>query len=115
MPENQSKSQTALREEEVLKFWHESDIFKKSLEKAAPKGEFVFYEGPPTANGRPGIHHLESRAFKDAVMRYRVMRGYYVRRKNGWDTHGLPVELEVEKEIGSKNKKDIEAYGIAQF
>ena len=98
-----------------MTFWQERDIFKKTLEKPSPKGEFVFYEGPPTANGRPGIHHLESRAFKDAVMRYRVMQGYYVRRKGGWDTHGLPVELEVEKEIGSKNKKDIEAYGIAQF
>ena len=110
-----AKSEVALREEEILKFWQERGIFKKSLEKHAPKGEFVFYEGPPTANGRPGIHHLESRAFKDAVPRYRTMRGYHVRRKAGWDTHGLPVELEVEKEIGSKSKKDIEAYGIAKF
>ena len=115
MPENQPKSETALREEGTMAFWQEHDIFKKTLDKPSPKGEFVFYEGPPTANGRPGIHHLESRAFKDAVMRYRVMQGYYVRRKNGWDTHGLPVELEVEKQIGSKNKKDIEAFGIAQF
>lgn len=111
----QPKSQTAQREEEILKFWQEHDIFKKSLEKSSPKGEFVFYEGPPTANGRPGIHHLESRAFKDAIPRYRTMRGYHVRRKAGWDTHGLPVELEVEKEIGSKSKKDIEAYGVAKF
>jgi isoleucyl-tRNA synthetase len=108
-------SDVALREEGILKLWRERDVFRKSLEKPSPKGEFVFYEGPPTANGRPGIHHLESRAFKDAVMRYRVMQGYFVRRKNGWDTHGLPVELEVEKEIGSKSKKDIEAYGIAKF
>jgi isoleucyl-tRNA synthetase len=115
MSESAPKSDVALREEGILKFWQERDIFRKTLEKPSPKGEFVFYEGPPTANGRPGIHHLESRAFKDAVMRYRVMRGYYVRRKGGWDTHGLPVELEVEKEIGSKSKKDIEAYGIAKF
>lgn len=115
MPENQQKSSTAQREEETLRFWQERDIFHKSLAKHSPKGEFVFYEGPPTANGRPGIHHLESRAFKDAVPRYRTMQGYNVRRKAGWDTHGLPVELEVEKEIGSKSKKDIEAYGVAKF
>ncbi len=115
MAENQGKSPVAAREEEILKFWKERDIFKKTLAKPSPRGEFVFYEGPPTANGRPGIHHLESRAFKDAVMRYKVMCGYQVRRKNGWDTHGLPVELEVEKEIGSKSKKDIEAFGIAKF
>ncbi|MEY4747702.1 MAG: hypothetical protein RLZZ416_751 [Candidatus Parcubacteria bacterium] len=111
----QDKSEVAKREEEVLALWKERDIFKKTLEKGAPRGEFVFYEGPPTANGRPGIHHLESRAFKDAIPRYRTMRGYHVRRKAGWDTHGLPVELEVEKEIGSKNKKDIETFGIAEF
>lgn len=109
------KSETAKREEAILAFWRERDIFKKSLKKDAPKGEFVFYEGPPTANGRPGIHHLESRAFKDAIPRYRTMAGYRVRRKAGWDTHGLPVELEVEKEIGSKTKKDIERFGIARF
>ncbi|HVU75694.1 MAG TPA: isoleucine--tRNA ligase [Candidatus Paceibacterota bacterium] len=112
---DQPKSQAAEREEEILKFWQEREIFKKSLEKHSPKGEFVFFEGPPTANGRPGIHHLASRSFKDAVPRYRTMRGYHVRRKAGWDTHGLPVELEVEKEIGSKSKKDIEAYGVAKF
>ena len=115
MAENLVKSDVSEREERILAFWKERGIFKKSLEKSAPKGEFIFYEGPPTANGRPGIHHLESRAFKDAVPRYRTMRGYHVRRKAGWDTHGLPVELEVEKEIGSKSKKDIEAYGIAKF
>jgi isoleucyl-tRNA synthetase len=115
MAENQPKSEAARREEETLALWKERDIFKKSLTKASPKGEFVFYEGPPTANGRPGIHHLESRAFKDAIPRFRTMQGYHVRRKAGWDTHGLPVELEVEKKIGSKNKKDIEAFGIAKF
>src|SRR5437763_1366468 len=109
------KSETAKREEEILEFWRKNGIFKKSLEKHATRGEFVFYEGPPTANGKPGIHHLESRAFKDAVPRFRTMQGFHVRRKAGWDTHGLPVEIEVEKEIGSKHKKDIEAYGIAAF
>src|SRR3989338_2196772 len=110
----QSKSLLAQREEEVLKFWQENKIFHKSLEKPSLKGEFVFYEGPPTANGKPGIHHLEARAFKDAILRYKTMRGYYVRRKAGWDTHGLPVEIEAEKELGLKSKKEIEEYGIAE-
>lgn len=109
------KSAAALREEAVLKLWEEQNIFQKTLEKVSPKGEFVFFEGPPTANGKPGIHHLEGRAFKDAIPRYRTMRGYHVRRKGGWDTHGLPVELQVEKKLGLKSKKDIETYGIAKF
>ncbi len=109
------KSERAKKEEEVLKFWQENNIFEKSLEKPSPKGEYVFYEGPPTANGRPGIHHLEARAFKDAIPRYKTMRGYHVRRKGGWDTHGLPVELEVERQLGFKSKKDIEQFGIAAF
>src|SRR3989344_847481 len=108
------KSEVAKREESILEFWRKKDIFKKTLTKPSLKGEFVFYEGPPTANGRPGIHHLETRAFKDAIPRFRTMQGYHVRRKAGWDTHGLPVELEVEKELGFKSKKDIEAYGIAK-
>ncbi|MDE2071450.1 MAG: class I tRNA ligase family protein [Patescibacteria group bacterium] len=111
----EAKNEVVRREEEILAFWTEHTIFEKSLSKPSPKGEFVFYEGPPTANGRPGIHHLESRAFKDAIPRFRTMQGYHVRRKAGWDTHGLPVELEIEKEIGSKSKKDIEAYGVAKF
>ena len=115
MTENNKKSESAIREEKILQFWKENNIFEKSLEKEAPKGEFVFYEGPPTANGKPGIHHLEARAFKDAIPRYKTMRGYYVRRKAGWDTHGLPVELEVEKELGLKSKKEIEEFGIAEF
>jgi isoleucyl-tRNA synthetase len=109
------KSATAAREEKILAFWSERDIFNKSLEKEPTEGEYVFYEGPPTANGKPGIHHIESRSFKDVIPRYKTMRGYHVRRKAGWDTHGLPVEIAVEKEIGSKSKKDIEAYGIAKF
>ena len=112
---NNKKSKTALREEKVLEFWRENKIFKKSLEKKSPKGEFIFYEGPPTANGNPGMHHLEARAFKDAIPRYKTMRGYHVRRKGGWDTHGLPVELQVEKKLGLNSKKSIEEYGVAKF
>jgi len=112
--ENQ-KSQRAQAEEKVLEFWKENKIFEKSLEKESPKGEYVFYEGPPTANGKPGIHHLEARAFKDAIPRYKTMCGYHVRRKGGWDTHGLPVELQVEKKLGLDSKKAIEDYGIAKF
>jgi isoleucyl-tRNA synthetase len=92
------------------------------LEKDKTKGpsssadkEYVFYEGPPTANGKPGIHHLEARAFKDAIPRYKTMQGYHVRRKGGWDTHGLPVELQVEKKLGLTSKRAIEEYGIAKF
>ncbi|MBI2097543.1 MAG: class I tRNA ligase family protein [Candidatus Vogelbacteria bacterium] len=109
------KSEIAKREEEILKFWRENKIFEKSLAKPAPRGEFVFYEGPPTANGRPGLHHLEARAFKDLIPRFKTMQGYHVRRRAGWDTHGLPVELEVEKTLGLKSKKDIEKYGLAAF
>lgn len=116
-PENQptSKSNAALREEAVLAFWKEKDIFKKSLAKDAPSGEFVFYEGPPTANAKPALHHLEARAFKDVMPRYKTMQGYRVARRAGWDTHGLPVELQIEKKLGLQSKKDIEKYGIAAF
>ena len=113
--EENKKSEASLREEKILEFWRENKIFEKSLEKSAPKGEFIFYEGPPTANGKPGIHHLLPRAFKDAIPRYKTMRGYHVRRKGGWDTHGLPVELQVEKKLGLNSKKAIEEYGIAKF
>ena len=110
------KSPHAEREERILASWNEKGIFKKSLQKNKDSGkEFVFYEGPPTANGLPGIHHLEARAFKDAIPRYKTMRGFHVRRKGGWDTHGLPVELQVEKELGLKSKKEIETYGIEKF
>lgn len=105
----------AEREQKILHFWKENQIFQKSLAKPSTEGQFVFYEGPPTANGKPGIHHLESRAFKDAIPRYKTMRGFRVPRQAGWDTHGLPVELEVEKELGIKSKKEIEDYGIAKF
>jgi isoleucyl-tRNA synthetase len=110
-----NKSEAALREEGVLEFWKDNDIFSETLNQSEGKEEFVFYEGPPTANGKPGIHHLEARAFKDAIPRYKTMRGYHVRRKGGWDTHGLPVELQVEKKLGLDSKKAIEEYGIAEF
>lgn len=103
-------------EEKVLKYWKEKQIFEKSLEfRKGSKKKFVFYEGPPTANGMPGIHHTEARAFKDVMPRYKTMRGYYVPRKAGWDTHGLPVELQTEKELGMKHKGEIEKFGIAEF
>lgn len=95
-------------EKEVLKFWEKNKIFEKSIKKDAPKGDFIFYEGPPTANGVPGLHHVLARAFKDIIPRYKTMKGYRVERKAGWDTHGLPVELQVEKTLGLKNKQDIE-------
>ncbi len=89
----------AQAEEEVLKFWQENDIFTKTINKVEnPMGEFVFFDGPPTANGRPGIHHVEPQSFKDLLPRYKTMRGFKVDRKAGWDTHGLPVELQVEKQ-----------------
>lgn len=110
-----NKSDLASREEKILDFWNTQDIFQKSLAKKPTKGEFVFYEGPPTANGKPGIHHLEARAFKDIIPRFKTMQGYHVRRKGGWDTHGLPVELQVEKELGLQSKKDIEKFGVAEF
>src|ERR1017187_2801786 len=111
--EKNSKSDAALREERVLEFWKENKIFEKSLKQTEGKKEFVFYEGPPTANGHAGIHHLEARAFKDAIPRYKTMRGYHVRRKGGGDSHGVPVEPQVEKALGFKAKKEIESYGIA--
>jgi len=99
----------------ILEFWQKHDIFKKSLDLRKDAPEFVFYEGPPTANGRPGIHHVMSRAVKDVVCRFKSMKGYLVRRKAGWDTHGLPVEIEVEKALNINGKDEIEKYGIAEF
>lgn len=102
-------------EEKILKFWQENKIFEKSLKRDKKLKNFVFYEGPPTANGRPGIHHVEARTFKDVICRFKTMQGFLVERKAGWDTHGLPVELEVEKTLGLKSKKEIEEYGIGKF
>ncbi|MET7904247.1 isoleucine--tRNA ligase [Streptomyces sp. NPDC005355] len=102
-------------EHAVLDFWRENKIFARTLEQSEGRPEWVFYEGPPTANGMPGAHHIEARVFKDVFPRFRTMRGYHVDRKAGWDCHGLPVELAVEKELGFNGKKDIEAFGIAEF
>lgn len=102
-------------EEQVLSLWKENDIFHKTMKPREGAPEYVFYEGPPTANGRPGVHHVLARSFKDIFPRYKTMRGYHVSRRGGWDTHGLPVEIEVEKKLGFKNKQQIEDYGIANF
>jgi isoleucyl-tRNA synthetase len=102
-------------EADVLEQWRSQGIFEKSLKKPAPQGEFVFYEGPPTANNVPHVGHVVTRVVKDVFPRYRTMRGYHVARKAGWDTHGLPVEIEVEKRLGFSGKQQIEAYGIAEF
>ena len=115
IPENLEKSETAAREESILKFWKDNQIFEKTLAKESTQGDFVFFEGPPTANGRPGIHHVGARSFKDIIPRYKTMRGFNVKRKAGWDTHGLPVELQVEKALGLKSKKEIEVYGVSAY
>ncbi|MEZ0071841.1 isoleucine--tRNA ligase [Planotetraspora sp. GP83] len=102
-------------EREVLERWRDGKVFERSLEQNADGPSWVFYEGPPTANGMPGVHHVEARVFKDVFPRYKSMRGYHVPRKAGWDCHGLPVEVAVEKELGLSGKPEIEAYGIAEF
>jgi isoleucyl-tRNA synthetase len=102
-------------EEQVLARWRERDVFAESVRRREGAPSWGFYEGPPTANGPPGTHHVLSRVFKDIFPRYRTMCGHYVERKGGWDCHGLPVELAVEAEIGSTSKDDIERYGIAKF
>src|SRR3712207_6226945 len=102
-------------ETEVLELWERTGAFGKSVERRPKDNPFVFYEGPPTANGRPGFHHALARAFKDLIPRYKTMQGYRVERKGGWDTHGLPVEIQVEKELGLQGKSDIERYGVEEF
>jgi isoleucyl-tRNA synthetase len=102
-------------EKTVLNYWQDNDLFRKSLEVRKNAPDYTFYEGPPTANGRPGIHHVFARTIKDLVCRYWTMRGFQVHRKAGWDTHGLPVEIEVEKKLGLKHKGEIETYGVAKF
>lgn len=103
------------REQEVLKFWKENKIFEMSISKNEGKESFTFYDGPPTANGKPHIGHILTRVMKDIIPRYKTMKGYHVLRKAGWDTHGLPVELEVEKLLGIDGKQEIEKYGIEPF
>ncbi|HEY9287252.1 MAG TPA: isoleucine--tRNA ligase [Candidatus Dormibacteraeota bacterium] len=102
-------------ENEVRRFWKEKDIFARSVKLREGRPSFVFYEGPPTANGRPGIHHVLARSMKDLFPRYKTMRGFYVERKAGWDTHGLPVEIEVEKKLKITGKQDIERFGVEEF
>src|SRR3989338_2193323 len=108
-------SELARREEEILEFWNKEKIFEKSLEKPAPNGEVVFYDGPPFANGLPHYGHILASTIKDAIPRYRTMRGYSVPRRWGWDCHGLPVENIVEKDLNISGKKAIEELGINKF
>jgi isoleucyl-tRNA synthetase len=109
------KLNITILEEGVLRLWKSHDVFHRSLKQRDGGREYVFYEGPPTANGRAGVHHVLARAFKDVFPRYKTMRGFHVSRRGGWDTHGLPVEIEVEKKLGFTNKQQIEEYGIAKF
>jgi isoleucyl-tRNA synthetase len=102
-------------EREILQRWRNGKVFDRSLERTATGAIWTFYEGPPTANGMPGVHHIEARVFKDLFPRFKTMQGFHVPRQAGWDCHGLPVEVAVEKELGLSGKKDIEAYGIAAF
>ncbi len=102
-------------EQSISKYWDEIELLKQSVETREGKQPFVFYEGPPTANGKPGIHHVISRALKDCVCRYKTMEGYQIKRKAGWDTHGLPVEIQVEKQLDLNSKQEIEEYGIDKF
>lgn len=100
---------------EILKFWKENNIFERSISERPEDNQYIFYEGPPTANGKPGVHHVISRTIKDLVCRYKTMQGYRVERKAGWDTHGLPVEIEIEKELGLESKDGIVKFGVAEF
>ena len=102
-------------EEQVLARWRERDVFHESVRRRQGAPPWVFWEGPPTANGKPGTHHVLARVFKDIYPRYKTMRGYQVERKGGWDTHGLPVEIAVQQQLGIENKQEIEEFGIAEF
>ena len=99
----------------VLQHWKDRDVFRRSQSERPDALRFMLYDGPPTANGSPGIHHVLARIFKDVICRYRTMKGYQVWRKGGWDTHGLPVELGIEQELGFSSKREIEEYGIEEF
>jgi isoleucyl-tRNA synthetase len=103
------------REKQIVEYWNENKIFEESMKATEGKEEFSFYDGPPTANGKPHIGHILTRVMKDIVPRYKTMKGNHVLRKAGWDTHGLPVELEVEKKLGLESKTGIEGYGIEPF
>ncbi len=110
-----SKASYKENEHDISEYWKQIDLLHQSVETRQNNAPFVFYEGPPTANGKPGIHHVIARALKDSVCRYKTMEGFQVKRKAGWDTHGLPVEIEVEKQLGLKDKQEIENYGLAAF
>lgn len=110
-----SKDNVKEREGRISDYWEEIDLLHRSVETRKDNEPYIFYEGPPTANGRPGIHHVMARTLKDLTCRYHTMLGYQVKRKAGWDTHGLPVEIEVEKKLGLHNKQDIEKYGVEKF
>jgi len=114
-PEVSGKISFPKMDQRILRFWKAYDIFNKGIRARQRNQYYIFYEGPPTANGSPGIHHVLSRLFKDAICRYKTMKGYCVPRKAGWDTHGLPVEMEVESSLGISNKAQIEEYGVYQF
>src|SRR6476646_4124617 len=102
-------------EQEVLERWSKDGVFAQTQQPKPGQERYVFFEGPPTANGRPGIHHVFSRTIKDLFCRHRAMKGFHVGRKAGWDTHGLPVEIEIEKQLGISGKQDIEALGVEAF
>ena len=113
--EELSKEKTSVVEQEILKKWKEENILEKTIQNREGKKDFVFYDGPATANGMPGIHHMLAKFLKDTFCKYKTMQGYRVVRKIGWDTHGLPVEVQVEKALGFTSKNDIEKYGIKEF
>ena len=113
--ENLYSGSVSENEQKISNYWNEIDLLKRSVETREDNEPFIFFEGPPTANGRPGIHHVIARTLKDSVCRYKTMKGYQVKRKAGWDTHGLPVEIEVEKKLSLNNKQEIEDYGIDKF
>src|ERR1700753_2849558 len=115
MPEVSAQLDLPAMEREMLARWSRARTFDHSLEQTAGGPRWTFYEGPPTANGMPGIHHVEARVFKDVFPRFKTMQGFYVQRQAGWDCHGLPVEVAVERGLGISGKKDIEAYRITEF
>src|SRR6202522_2969725 len=115
MPPLPAQADLPAIEHEMLARWNRQRTFEASLKQTEGAERWTFYEGPPTANGMPGVHHIEPRVFKDVFPRFKTMQGFHVVRKAGWDCHGLPVEVAVEKELGLSGKRDIEAYGVAQF
>ena len=115
MFQNLSEKSVAETQNEQVQKWNQMDLLNLCVKAREGSPSFVFFEGPPTANGKPGIHHVMARTLKDSINRYKTMQGYQVKRKAGWDTHGLPVEIEVEKQLGMNGKQDIEKYGIKEF